>query len=103
LALWNSREPVNNFSKSLSDPPVKKSRKSCAEPTENKGRNAKTKFGAAAQGNNQPGGLCLFFNNHFELRGDAVDQLHGDQRFAENLDGLIEGNAALVDFKALGF
>ena len=49
----------------------------------------------------QTGGLRFFFDDHFELRGDAVDQLHGDQRFAENLDGLIERDAALVDLEAL--
>jgi hypothetical protein len=102
LALWNSFEPVNKFSKTSAGSAVEKARKSCAEPTENKGRSTEAKFSAAAQENNELENLSFFFNNHFELRGDSVDQLHGDQRLAENLDRFIEGNAALVDFKALG-
>ena len=57
---------------------------------------ARSKPGAAQQS-----GLSFLLDDDFELRGDAVDQLHGDNRFADDFDGLIERDAALVDLEAL--
>jgi hypothetical protein len=48
-----------------------------------------------------PEGLSFLFDNNLELRGNPVDQLHGDRRFADNFEGLIERDAALVDLETL--
>jgi len=55
----------------------------------------------SAGGRAKRGVYPSFSTTNFELRGDAVDQLHGDHRFAHNLDGLIERDAALIDLEAL--
>jgi len=45
--------------------------------------------------------LCFFFYDDFELGGDAVDQPHRDEGFAEDFDGLVEDDPALVDLETL--
>ena len=46
-------------------------------------------------------GLSFFFDDNFKLRGDAVNQFHGNNRFPDRFDGLIERDAALVDLETL--
>src|ERR1700686_904799 len=48
-----------------------------------------------------PAVLRFFFDDHFEFRGHAVNQLHGDWSFADDLDRLVELDAALVNLEAL--
>jgi hypothetical protein len=46
-------------------------------------------------------GLGFLFDNDFELRCDAMNQPHGNQRLPEDFDGLVEDDAALVDLEPL--
>src|SRR6202043_2798532 len=46
--------------------------------------------------------LRFLLDNHLEFGGDSVDQLHRDWSFADDLDGLVELDAALVNLEALG-
>ena len=52
-------------------------------------------------GDGPTGGLGFLLDDNFELCGDTVNQLHGNERFANNFDGLIESDAALIDLEAL--
>src|SRR6202521_5952160 len=45
--------------------------------------------------------LRFLFDDHFEIRGDPVNQLHGDWPFSYDLDRLVELDAALVNLEAL--
>ena len=48
---------------------------------------------AQGLGNGPTGGLGFLLDHNLELRGDAVDQFHGNNRFPDNFDGLIEHDA----------
>src|SRR5579864_6361857 len=57
--------------------------------------------GSAAKDERLKPVLRFFFDGHFEFGGDSVNELHGDWPFADDLDRLVELDAALVDLEAL--